>query len=49
VGNDPVTDIEGASRAGIDAVLVDRRGTVEAPHATFVIPDLNGLPAIVEG
>jgi putative hydrolase of the HAD superfamily len=49
VGNDPVTDIEGASRAGIDAVLVDRRGTVEAPQATFVVPDLNGLPAIVEG
>jgi putative hydrolase of the HAD superfamily len=49
VGNDPVTDIVGASRAGIDTVLVDRRGNVEAPQATFVIPDLNGLPAIVEG
>ncbi len=49
VGNDPVTDVEGASRAGIDSVLVDRRGKVEAPQATFVIPDLNGLPAIVEG
>jgi putative hydrolase of the HAD superfamily len=49
VGNDPVTDIEGASQAGIDTVLVDRRGTVEAPQATFVIPDLNGLLAIVEG
>jgi putative hydrolase of the HAD superfamily len=49
VGNDPITDIEGASRAGIDTVLVDRRGTVEAPQASFVIPDLNALPAIVEG
>jgi putative hydrolase of the HAD superfamily len=49
VGNDPITDIEGASRAGIDTVLVDRRGTVDAPQATFVIPDLNGLPAILEG
>ena len=36
VGNDPVTDIVGASRAGIDTVLVDRRQ--EAPQATFVIP-----------
>jgi putative hydrolase of the HAD superfamily len=49
VGNDPITDIEGASEAGIDTVLVDRRGTVEAPRATFVLPDLNGLPGIVEG
>ncbi len=49
VGNDPITDIEGASRAGLDTVLVDRRGTVEAPEATFVLPDLNGLPGIVEG
>jgi len=49
VGNDPVTDVLGASRAGIDSVLVDRRGQAEAPQATFVIPDLNDLPAIVEG
>jgi putative hydrolase of the HAD superfamily len=49
VGNDPTTDIEGASRAGIDTVLVDRRETVEAPYATFVLTDLNGLPGIVEG
>jgi putative hydrolase of the HAD superfamily len=48
-GNDPITDIEGASKAGIDTVLVDRRGTMVAPRATFVIPDLNGLPGIVEG
>jgi putative hydrolase of the HAD superfamily len=49
VGNDPITDIEGASEAGIDTVLVDRRGTVDAPGATYVLPDLNGLPGIVEG
>ena len=49
VGNDPVTDVVGASRAGIDSVLVDRRGQVKAPQATFVIPDLNDLPAIVVG
>jgi putative hydrolase of the HAD superfamily len=49
VGNDPLTDVEGASRAGIDSVLVDRRSRVKPPQATFVLPDLNGLPAIVEG
>lgn len=49
VGNDPVTDVVGASRAGLDSVLVDRRGQAEAPRATYVIPDLNDLPAIVEG
>ena len=49
VGNDPVTDIEGGSEAGIDTVLVDRGGTVDAPRATYVLPDLNGLPGIVEG
>ena len=49
VGNDPITDIEGASRTGIDTVLVDRRGTIDAPQATFVLPDLNDLPGIVEG
>jgi putative hydrolase of the HAD superfamily len=49
VGNDPITDVAGASRANIDAVLVDRRGGLRAPEATFVLPDLNGLPGIVEG
>jgi len=49
VGNDPITDVEGASEAGIDTVLVDRRGTTEAAVATFVLPDLDGLPGIVEG
>jgi putative hydrolase of the HAD superfamily len=49
VGNDPVADIRGAAAAGIDTVLVDREGDIEAPEATFVIPDLNGLPEIVRG
>ena len=49
VGNDPITDVEGASQMGIDTVLVDRRGTVEAPEATFILPDLDGLRCIVEG
>jgi putative hydrolase of the HAD superfamily len=48
VGNDPITDIEGATRVGLDTVLVDRRGTIEAPEATFVVSDLNELPGIVE-
>jgi putative hydrolase of the HAD superfamily len=49
VGNDPVSDIRGASAAGIDAVLVDRKGGLEAPEATATLPDLRGLPALVRG
>jgi FMN phosphatase YigB (HAD superfamily) len=50
VGNDPVSDVRGAARAGIDAVLVDRRGNVDAPEAAVaVLPDLRGLPALVAG
>lgn len=49
VGNDPITDVAGASEADIDTVLVDRRGTATTPEATFVLPDLNGLPKVVEG
>jgi len=50
VGNDPVSDARGAARAGIDAVLVDRRGNVDAPEAAVaVLPDLRGLPALVAG
>jgi putative hydrolase of the HAD superfamily len=48
VGNDPITDIQGASEAGIDTVLVDRRGNIEAPEATFVIPELSRLPGLLE-
>jgi putative hydrolase of the HAD superfamily len=49
VGNDLVTDVKGASTAGLDTVLVDRRGGVKGSGATYVIPDLSGLPEIVWG
>jgi putative hydrolase of the HAD superfamily len=49
VGNDPKTDVGGASEAGLDTVFVDRRGVGKAPGATYVIPDLGGLPEIVRG
>lgn len=49
VGNDPVTDVRGASEAGLDTVFVDRRGAGGAPGATYIIPDLSGLPEIVRG
>jgi putative hydrolase of the HAD superfamily len=48
VGNDPISDIRGASSCGIDAVLIDREG-LEAPEAVAVLPDLRGLPAFVRG
>ncbi len=49
VGNDPVSDVRGASSCGIDAVLVDREGGLDAPEAVATIPDLCGLPALVRG
>jgi putative hydrolase of the HAD superfamily len=49
VGNDPISDIRGAAEVGIDTVLVDRRGNIEAPEATFAIPDLDSLPGLLEG
>ena len=49
VGNDPVSDIRGAASCGIDAVLVDRRGGMEAPEAVATIADLKELPGIVRG
>jgi putative hydrolase of the HAD superfamily len=48
VGNDPISDIRGASSCGIDAVLIDREG-VEAPEAVGILSDLRGLPAFVRG
>ena len=48
-GNDSTFDVRGATRAGIDAVLVDRRGKVEAPEAVAVLKDLRGLPTLVAG
>ncbi len=49
VGNDPVSDVRGAAEAGIDAVLVDRKGGVDVPEATAVLTDLRGLPDFVRG
>jgi HAD superfamily hydrolase (TIGR01509 family) len=49
VGNDPVSDIQGAVSCGIDAVLVNRGGGAETPEAVATIPDLKGLPALVKG
>ena len=47
VGNDPVSDIRGAAEAGLDAILIDRKGDIEAPEATATLPDLNGLPELL--
>lgn len=49
VGNDPVADVRGASGVGIDTAFVARESGLEAPEATFVIPDLSGLPGLMEG
>jgi putative hydrolase of the HAD superfamily len=49
VGNDPVSDIQGATSRGIDAVLVDRRGGLEAPEVVATLSDLRGLPVFVRG
>ena len=49
VGNDPVSDVRGAVSAGIDAVLIDREGDLEAPEAIATLPDLRGLPTFVGG
>ena len=49
VGNDPISDVHGAASCGIDAVLIDREGGLEAPEAVTTFPDLRGLPAFVRG
>ena len=49
VGNDPVSDVRGASSCGIDAVLIDREGGLDVPEAMTILPDLCGLPALVRG
>ena len=49
VGNDPVSDVRGASEAGIDTVLVARHKGVEAPQATYVVSDLRALPGLAQG
>jgi putative hydrolase of the HAD superfamily len=45
VGNLPEEDLEGARAAGIDGLLVDRKGTLDGDWPT--IPDLRRLPEIV--
>jgi FMN phosphatase YigB (HAD superfamily) len=47
VGNDPDSDIRGAVSSGIDGVLIDREGGLEAPEAVATLPDLRGLPAFL--
>jgi putative hydrolase of the HAD superfamily len=47
VGNDPVSDVEGAISAGIDAVLIDREGDLQGPEAIVTLADLRGLPAFL--
>lgn len=47
VGNDPVSDVLGASRAGIGVAFVNRAGYDAVPEATFTLPDLSGLPALL--
>ncbi len=47
VGNDPVTDIEGASSLGIDAAFIDRKGDGEHPLAVVSMLDLSELPDFV--
>ena len=49
VGNDPISDIQGAAAAGIDAILIDRESGIEAPKAVELLPDLRGLPPLVQG
>jgi len=49
VGNDPVSDVQGAASRGIAAVLIDREGILDAREAVATLPDLRGLPAFVRG
>ena len=49
VGNDPETDVIGASQCGLDVVFVNRKGYEETPEATFTIPDLKPLPRALGG
>lgn len=47
VGNDPVSDVFGASRAGIDAAFINRAGYDDSQDAAFILPSLNGLPEVL--
>jgi FMN phosphatase YigB (HAD superfamily) len=45
VGDDPVNDLEGAHRAGIRAVLIDRRGRHRSGDAIASLAELAPLVA----
>jgi putative hydrolase of the HAD superfamily len=47
VGDVPALDLVGAQAAGVDAVLIDRKGTLEDSHPA--LSDLRGLPEIARG
>jgi len=47
-GDSPDTDVAGALACGIEAVLVDRWGTAEAPPGAHRVASLAELPALVE-
>lgn len=47
VGDVPALDLQGARAAGIDAVLIDRRGLLGDSHPA--LSDLEPLPAIAQG
>jgi putative hydrolase of the HAD superfamily len=46
VGDDPRADIEGARRAGVEAVLIDRRGRAGTLQGSGV--DLDGVPVVAD-
>lgn len=48
VGNDAVSDVQGAVACGIDAVMISRSGA-SAPEAVATLPDLSGVPDVVRG
>lgn len=46
VGDDPTADIEGARRAGIAAILIDRHGRLDGPVGSGA--DVDGVPVIAD-
>jgi putative hydrolase of the HAD superfamily len=48
VGDSPDTDVAGALRLGIAAVLVDRWGGAQAPEGAYRVTSLAELPALIE-
>jgi HAD superfamily hydrolase (TIGR01549 family) len=46
-GNDVVNDVLGAARAGIEPILVDRSGKMEAPPGTLRVASLHELRDLV--